>query len=55
MELKQSCNVFLSGKQYKGIKDLGYRLSVPYSELIREGVSMVLKKYKRKECTIKEK
>ncbi len=49
MELKQSCNVFLSGRQYKDIKELGYRLNVPYSELMREGVGLVLRKYKRKE------
>ncbi len=48
MDLKQSCNVFLSGKQYKEIKELGYRLNIPYSTLIREGVDMMLRRYKRK-------
>ncbi len=46
---KQSCNVFLPVGQYGEIKELGHKLSIPYSELIREGVSLVLKKYKRKE------
>lgn len=49
MDLKQSCNVFLPVKQYEDIKDLGHKLSIPYSELIREGVRLVLKKYNRKE------
>ncbi len=48
MDLKQSCNVFLPVKQYGEIKELGHKLSIPYSGLIREGVSLVLKKYKRK-------
>jgi hypothetical protein len=48
MDLKQSCNVFLPVKQYGEIKELSHRLSIPYSELIREGVSLVLKKYQRK-------
>jgi len=49
MDLKQSCNVFLPVKQYGEIKNLGHRLSIPYSELIREGVRLVLKKYNSKE------
>ncbi len=49
MNLKQSCNVFLPVKQYGEIKELGHKLSIPYSELIREGVSLVLKRYKRNE------
>ncbi len=49
MDLKQSCNVFLPVKQYGEIKEIGHRLSVPYSELIREGVSLVIKRYKRRE------
>ena len=49
MNLKQSCNVFLPVKQYGEIKELGHKLSVSYSELIREGVVLVLKKYKRKQ------
>ncbi|MCP4255630.1 MAG: ribbon-helix-helix domain-containing protein [Candidatus Scalindua sp.] len=52
MELKQSCNVFLPVEQYGEIKDLGHRLSIPYSELIREGVRLVLKKYNRKENNV---
>jgi len=49
MDLKQSCNVFLPIKQYEAIRNLGYKFSIPYSELIREGVSLVLKKYNREE------
>lgn len=49
MELKQSCNVFLPVEQYGEIKKLGHRLSVPYSELIREGVCLVIKRYKKKD------
>jgi hypothetical protein len=49
MELKQSCNVFLPVEQYGEIKELGHKLSVPYSELIREGVDLILRRYKRKE------
>ena len=54
MDLKQSCNVFLPVKEYGEIKELGHKLSIPYSKLIREGVSLKLKKYKRKECNKKE-
>lgn len=49
MDLKQSCNVFLPVKQYGAIKELGHKLSVPYSELIREGVDLILIRYKKKE------
>jgi hypothetical protein len=49
MNLKQSCNVFLPVKQYGEIKQLSHKLSLPYSELVREGVGLVLRKYKRKE------
>jgi hypothetical protein len=48
MELKQSCNVFLPVEQYGEIKRLSHKLSIPYSELIREGVGLVIKRYKRK-------
>ena len=49
MELKQSCNVFLPVEQYGEIKRLSHKLSIPYSELIREGVGLVIKRYKRKD------
>ncbi len=49
MDLKQSCNVFLPVKQYGEIKELGHKLSIPYSELIREGVGLVLKRYKKRD------
>ncbi len=49
MNLKQGCNVFSPVRQYGEIKELGHKLSIPYLELIREGISLVLKKYKRKE------
>ncbi len=47
MDLKQSCNVFLPVKQYGDIKELGHKLGIPYSELIREGVDLILRKYQR--------
>ena len=49
MELKQSCNVFLPVEQYGEIKKLSHKLGIPYSELIREGVGLVIKRYKRKD------
>jgi len=49
MDLKQSCNVFLPVKQYGEIKKLGHRMNKPYSALIREGIDMVLRRYKRKD------
>ena len=48
MELKQSCNVFLAGDQYRALKELGYEQDRPYSEIIREGINLVLQKYARK-------
>ncbi len=50
MDFKQSCNVFLPVKQYEEIKNLAHRLNVSYSELIREGVTLVLKRHKGKQC-----
>ncbi|MFQ5965667.1 MAG: hypothetical protein ACE5KZ_15440 [Candidatus Scalinduaceae bacterium] len=52
-DLKQSCNVFLDGKQYRAIKELGHRQDKPYSHLVREGVSLVLDKYSHNSQTIK--
>lgn len=49
MNLKQGCNVFLPVGQYMEIKELGYKLNMPYVVLIREGIEMVLEKYQRKE------
>ncbi len=48
MGLMKSFNVFLDGDQYKEIKELGHLHDRTYSEIIREGISMVLKKYGRK-------
>ena len=45
----KSFNVFLDGEQYRGIKELGHKQDRTYSQIIREGISLVLKKYKRKE------
>jgi hypothetical protein len=49
MNYKQSVNVFLPATQYQEIKALSRKLDLPYSELIRRGVVLVLKKYQRKE------
>ncbi len=54
MDLKQSCNVFLPVKQYGDIKELGHKLDIPYSELIREGVDLILRKYQREEKSRRE-
>jgi hypothetical protein len=48
MNMMQSCNVFLKAKQYGEVKELSHKLNIPYSELIREGVNLVLKKYNGK-------
>jgi hypothetical protein len=48
MDLKQSCNVFLTEEQYREIKKLGFTLNIPYSQLIREGVDIVVEKYRNK-------
>jgi hypothetical protein len=48
MNMMQSCNVFLKVKQYGEVKELSHKLNIPYSELIREGVNLVLKKYNGK-------
>ncbi len=49
MVLKQGINIFLPVEQYKAVKDLGYRLDTPYVALVREGISLVLKKYNNKQ------
>jgi len=48
MNMMQSCNVFLRAKQYGEVKKLSHKLNIPYSELIRKGVDLVLKEYKTK-------
>ena len=45
-ELKQSVNVFLSEAHYRGLKKISYEQDIPYSELIRDGVAFVLRRYK---------
>ncbi len=49
MVLKQGINIFLEVDQYKAIKALGYKLDKPYVTLIREGISLVLDRYKNKQ------
>lgn len=46
MNTKQTCNIFIPFDQYQQLKQLGRALEKPYSELVREGVIMVLRKYR---------
>ncbi len=48
MIIKQGINIFLPLEQYKAIKRLAYNQDVPYVTLIREGVSLVLDRYREK-------
>ena len=48
MVIKQGVNIFLPIKQYKAIKKLAYKLEVPYVTLIREGICLVLDRYREK-------
>jgi hypothetical protein len=49
MGLMKSFNVFLDGNQFQGIKALGHLQDRTYSEIIREGIKLVLRKYQKKE------
>jgi hypothetical protein len=45
MTVKQNVNIFLPLSMYRSIKALGHQLDMPYVQLIREGISLVLEKY----------
>jgi len=45
-------NFFLPANKYDELRSLCVKLDVPRSELIRQGVSMILKKYKEGELSL---
>ncbi len=45
MTVKQNVNIFLPLDMYRSVKELGHQLDIPYVQLIREGISLVLEKH----------
>ena len=45
MPKKIATTIYITEKQQKHLKELNDRLKVPISELIRQGIDLVVKKY----------
>ncbi|MBC6415083.1 MAG: ribbon-helix-helix domain-containing protein [Bdellovibrionales bacterium] len=45
MSNKVATTVYLTEKQQSQLKELNHRLKIPMSELIRQGIDLILKKY----------
>ena len=45
MSKKQATTIYITEKQQNQLKELNERLKVPVSEIIRQGIDLVLKKY----------
>jgi hypothetical protein len=48
MQYKQNVHILLPVEKFEELKELGHRLNVPRSELVRKSILLLLKKYKRK-------
>ena len=48
MQYKQNVHILLPVEIFEELRDLGHRLNVPRSELVRKSIFLLLKKYKRK-------
>ena len=49
MQYKQNLHVLLPVKEFEELRELGHKLSCSKSEIVREGVGLVLRKYQKKE------
>ncbi len=49
MEYKQNVHILISAKKFEELRGLGNKLNLSRSELVREGVDLILRKYRRKE------
>jgi hypothetical protein len=49
---KHNINFFLPVDKYDELRSLCVKLDIPRSELIRQGVSMILKKYREDELSL---
>ena len=45
MPKKLATTIYITKKQHDQLKELNDRLKVPISEIIRQGINLVLKKY----------
>lgn len=45
MPKKQATTIYITEKQQNQLKELNERLKIPVSEIIRQGIDLVLKKY----------
>lgn len=45
MSKKQATTIYITEKQQNQLKELNERLKVPVSEIIRQGIDLVLKRY----------
>ncbi len=48
MAKKQATTIYITEKQQRQLRELNDRLKIPISELIRQGIDLILKKYDKK-------
>ncbi len=49
MVYKQNLHILLPIGKYEELRELGHKMNVSRSELAREGISLILKRYRGKE------
>ncbi len=54
MRYKQNVHILLPVEKFEELRQLGHKLSLSRSELIRSAVNMLLKKYNKKESKKEE-
>lgn len=48
MQYQQNVHFLLPAEIFEELRQLGYELQLPRSMLVREGINMLLKKYRKK-------
>ena len=48
MSKKIASTIYITQKQQDQLKELNHRLKIPVSELTRQGIDLILKKYEQK-------
>ncbi len=49
MEYKQNVHVLLPIEKFEELRELGHKLTLPRSELVRKGIDLILRKYQKKD------
>ncbi|MHC4266926.1 MAG: ribbon-helix-helix domain-containing protein [Planctomycetota bacterium] len=47
MQYKQNIHILLPAEKFEELRQLGHRVNLSRSELVRNAINMLLKKYKR--------